>query len=129
MLGSCGLWRGVGESLGRCCWTSVVQRVVNNGKGITPHDLAFGKWVKEMGFDNRPQQHRHAAMELAKLTPHTVCGVPLSITHPQKILAFLKDTATEHSDDASADPSRNGRGACPLFFRSSELFWIPCPLF
>ncbi len=69
-----------------------------------PHNIAFGKWVKEMGFDSRPQQHRHAAMEVSKLTPLTVSEVPISITHPQKILAFLKDTATERSDDASADP-------------------------
>ena len=74
------------------------------GKGLNPSKPDFGKWIVANGFHNRIQQHRSAAMEVARLLPRTVRECPTSITHPERILKWLKDTATERADDASADP-------------------------
>lgn len=74
------------------------------GKALSPHDLAFGKWVKENGFGNRSQESRGSAMAVAKLTPGIVTGVPVFITHPKAILKHISDNAAAWADEASADP-------------------------
>lgn len=88
------------------------------GKRITPHDLAFGKWVKENGFDNRCRATRAAAMKVAALTRLSLKQVPVGITNPQMVLAHIAGIDIERSDDASADPVLKEMPA-PKFFTKS----------
>jgi hypothetical protein len=72
------LWKQVGEAL-----------LV--GRRLHPSNQGFGKWCKEMGFNDIPPRTRSSAMWLAVQRSEIFSGLEAGLTHPVALQAWAKE--------------------------------------